>query len=63
MELNKLKVFDEQLVRPTGLVDIKVLVRPTKDQVDDLIFEAKNEIKKANESFSYHAQKNGGSSK
>ena len=48
-ELNKTQgVFIEQLVRPTGLVDPKVLVRPTKDQVDDLIFESKNEIKKEN---------------
>jgi excinuclease ABC subunit B len=48
-ELNKTHgVFIEQLVRPTGLVDPKVLVRPTKDQVDDLIFESKNEIKKEN---------------
>ena len=27
----------EQIVRPTGLVDPQVVVRPTKGQVDDLI--------------------------
>ncbi|MGI0035006.1 MAG: excinuclease ABC subunit UvrB [Nitrososphaera sp.] len=32
----------EQLVRPTGLVDPMVEVRPTKDQMEDLIMEIKN---------------------
>jgi excinuclease ABC subunit B len=31
----------EQLVRPTGLLDPKVEVRPRKDQIKDLIFEIK----------------------
>jgi excinuclease ABC subunit B len=31
----------EQLVRPTGLVDPKVEIRPTKDQMEDLIKEIK----------------------
>jgi excinuclease ABC subunit B len=31
----------EQIIRPTGLVDPEVLVRPTKGQVDDLIHEVK----------------------
>lgn len=31
----------EQLVRPTGLVDPKVEIRPTKNQMDDLIVEIK----------------------
>jgi excinuclease ABC subunit B len=31
----------EQLVRPTGLVDPRVQVRPTKNQIDDLISEIK----------------------
>ncbi len=35
----------EQLVRPTGLVDPEVLVRPTKGQIDDLI----DEIRKRTE--------------
>ena len=29
----------EQLIRPTGLVDPEILVRPTKGQIDDLIHE------------------------
>ncbi len=31
----------EQIVRPTGLVDPEVVVRPTKGQIDDLIGEAR----------------------
>lgn len=36
----------EQLVRPTGLVDPKVEVRPTEGQMDDLIREIKDRAKK-----------------
>ena len=36
----------EQLVRPTGLVDPIVKVRPTKGQINDLICEIKNCVKK-----------------
>src|ERR687890_1046627 len=36
----------EQLVRPTGLVDPKVEIRPTKNQMEDLIDEIKNRAKK-----------------
>ena len=31
--------FVEQIIRPTGLVDPEVLVRPTKGQIDDLLHE------------------------
>src|SRR3546814_6507722 len=34
-------VFTEQVIRPTGLVDPPVTVRPVEHQVDDLIYEAK----------------------
>src|SRR3546814_3741163 len=34
-------VFTEQVIRPTGLVDPPVTVRPGEHQVDDLIYEAK----------------------
>jgi excinuclease ABC subunit B len=33
--------FVEQVIRPTGLVDPKVVVKPTKGQIDDLIGEIK----------------------
>lgn len=36
----------EQLVRPTGLVDPKVEIRPTKNQMEDLIKEIKDRAKK-----------------
>jgi len=31
----------EQIIRPTGLVDPEIIIRPTKNQVDDLIKEVK----------------------
>ena len=34
-------VFVEQVIRPTGLIDPPVIVRPVKDQVDDLVAECK----------------------
>jgi excinuclease ABC subunit B len=34
-------VFAEQVIRPTGLIDPPVIVRPVKDQVDDLIAECR----------------------
>jgi len=40
-ELNKSKGLVEQLIRPTGIVDPEIMVRPTKNQVDDLIKEVK----------------------
>ena len=48
-ELNKTNgVFVEQLVRPTGLIDPKIIVKPTNNQVDDLINECKVETSKNN---------------
>ncbi len=39
-ELEKTKnVFVEQVIRPTGLVDPKIVVKPIKGQIDDLINE------------------------
>ena len=34
-------VFAEQVVRPTGLIDPKCMVRPTTNQVDDIIAESR----------------------
>ncbi|HMK33041.1 MAG TPA: helicase-related protein, partial [Nitrosopumilaceae archaeon] len=36
----------EQLIRPTGLVDPKVEVRKTENQMDDLVSEIKNRVEK-----------------
>ncbi len=38
--------ISEQLVRPTGLVDPKINIRPTKGQVEDLISEIQKRVKK-----------------
>ncbi len=37
----------EQIIRPTGLVDPEILIRPTKGQIDDLIGEIKKRTDKA----------------
>jgi len=38
----------EQIIRPTGLLDPEVIVRPVKGQVDDLISEVNKEVAKHN---------------
>ena len=38
--------YVEQVIRPTGLVDPKVTVKPTKGQIDDLIDEVRERTKK-----------------
>ena len=43
-ELARSEAIVEQIVRPTGLLDPVITVRPTKDQVDDLIAEARKSI-------------------
>lgn len=39
-------VFAEQIVRPTGLIDPPVEIRPTRHQIDDLMEECKQKIEK-----------------
>lgn len=38
-------VVVEQLIRPTGLLDPQISVRPIKNQIDDLLFEIRERIK------------------
>ena len=38
--------FSEQVIRPTGLIDPEVIVRPAKSQVDDLLDEVRQVAKK-----------------
>lgn len=45
-ELSKSDQVVEQLVRPTGLVDPEIIIRPTKGQVDDLIKEIKKRVER-----------------
>lgn len=39
------KAVVEQLIRPTGLVDPEIIIKPTKGQIDDLIVEIKKRVK------------------
>lgn len=34
----------EQVIRPTGLIDPEIIVKPTKGQIDDLIFEIRKRV-------------------
>jgi excinuclease ABC subunit B len=45
-ELKISKLVAEQLIRPTGLLDPEIEIRPTKNQVDDLMEEIQKRIKK-----------------
>ncbi len=38
----------EQIIRPTGLLDPEIIVRPVKGQVDDLVGEIDKEVEKGN---------------
>ncbi len=38
----------DQLIRPTGIVDPQITIKPTKNQVDDLLEEIQKEIEKKN---------------
>ncbi len=43
-EMNQAGQVVEQLIRPTGLIDPEVTVRPTKNQIDDLLIEINNVV-------------------
>ncbi len=45
-ELDKADQVVEQIIRPTGLVDPQVIVRPTSGQVDDLVGEIHQRVEK-----------------
>ncbi|OGE82474.1 MAG: excinuclease ABC subunit B [Candidatus Doudnabacteria bacterium RIFCSPLOWO2_01_FULL_44_21] len=45
-ELKISKQVAEQLIRPTGLLDPKIEIRPTKNQIDDLMEEIQIRVKK-----------------
>ena len=46
-ELEQVKgKFVDQIIRPTGLIDPPVEVRPAKNQVDDLMYECKKTVEK-----------------
>lgn len=45
-EIGKANQMIEQIIRPTGLVDPQIEVRPVRGQVDDLIGEIRDRVKK-----------------
>lgn len=45
-EQEKSEVIAEQILRPTGLLDPKIIVRPIKNQIDDLLERIRDRIEK-----------------
>ncbi|MET9608840.1 excinuclease ABC subunit UvrB [Streptomyces sp. NPDC006512] len=45
-ELSRGDGFVEQIIRPTGLVDPEVVVKPTEGQIDDLVHEIRARVEK-----------------
>jgi excinuclease ABC subunit B len=45
-EMEKSTVVAEQVIRPTGLLDPEITIRPTKGQVENLIVEARRAVEK-----------------
>ncbi|MET1063383.1 MAG: excinuclease ABC subunit UvrB [Arthrobacter sp.] len=45
-ELDKSDGFVQQIIRPTGLIDPEIIVKPTKGQIDDLLGEIKTRTAK-----------------
>ena len=45
-EMEHSVAFGEQVIRPTGLVDPEIEIRPIKGQIDDLLFEINERVKK-----------------
>ncbi len=43
-ELERSQVIAEQLIRPTGLLDPEIVIRPTRGQVEDLIADARRTV-------------------
>ncbi|WP_309106867.1 excinuclease ABC subunit UvrB [Arthrobacter sp.] len=45
-ELGKADGYVQQIIRPTGLIDPEVIVKPTKGQIDDLLGEINSRVEK-----------------
>ena len=45
-EMDRADGFVEQIIRPTGLVDPEVVLKPTKGQIDDLMGEIKQRVER-----------------
>ena len=53
-ELERSRQVAEQIIRPTGLVDPFVEVRPTEHQIDDLMERIRQTVGKGYRSAGYH---------
>lgn len=47
-ERERSSLISEQIIRPTGLLDPEIVVRPVKGQIDDLVGEINKEVEKGN---------------
>ncbi|MFJ2620814.1 excinuclease ABC subunit UvrB [Glutamicibacter sp. NPDC087344] len=45
-ELGKSDGYVEQIIRPTGLIDPEIIVKPTKGQIDDLLDEIRTRVQR-----------------
>ncbi|WP_427017702.1 excinuclease ABC subunit UvrB [Pseudarthrobacter sp. P1] len=45
-ELGKADGYVQQIIRPTGLIDPEIIVKPTKGQIDDLLGEIRTRVEK-----------------
>lgn len=45
-ELGKSDGYVEQIIRPTGLVDPEIIIKPTRGQIDDLLDEIRKRVEK-----------------
>ena len=60
IKTNERNEYINQIIRPTGLIDPPVEIRPSKTQVDDLMHEARVIVKKGYRSISYYTYKKNG---
>ena len=51
-ELNEGDGVVEQIIRPTGLIDPEIVVKPTKGQIDDLVHEIRVRTERTSGSWS-----------
>ena len=48
-------ILVEQIIRPTGLLDPKIEIRDSLNQMDDLLEEIRLRVNKKRKSFSYYS--------
>ena len=50
-EISRSTQVVEQIIRPTGLIDPEVMIRPTKGQIDDLLHEIRERAIRGSRGF------------